>query len=111
MVFMKRDIASPARSDDSNMKTSFAPAIPAVRCWRPFYWTLSLLASACIAVSAQATVTKTVFSPGPIEIKLAPIPGKDALYPLIGLFAAVASTHILRRRRMAQLEAIGIVDR
>jgi hypothetical protein len=111
MVFMKRDVRDPLASiPDSDMKTRLAPSIPAARQRRPFYWAVGVLASACIAVSTQATVTKTASSPSPIEMKLAPVPGEEALYPIIGLFAAIASTHILRRRRMAQLEAIGVVE-
>ncbi len=42
---------------------------------------------------------------------LTPVPEMDALCPIIGLFAAIAFTHILRRRRSAQLEAIPLEDR
>jgi hypothetical protein len=42
---------------------------------------------------------------------LTPVPEMAALYPIISLFAAIAFTHILRRRRNAQLEAIKIAER
>ncbi len=42
---------------------------------------------------------------------LTPVPEMAALYPILGLLAAVACTHILRRRRSAQLEAIEISER
>jgi hypothetical protein len=34
---------------------------------------------------------------------LAPVPEMSALFPILGLLVAVASTHVLRRRRMAQV--------
>ena len=37
---------------------------------------------------------------------LAPVPEMGALYPIIGLIVAVGSTHLLRRRRMAQLAEV-----
>ena len=42
---------------------------------------------------------------------LTPVPEMATLYPIISLFAAIAFTHILRRRRGAQLEAIRISER
>jgi hypothetical protein len=42
---------------------------------------------------------------------LTPVPEMAALYPIISLFAAIAFTHILRRRRNVQLEAIRISER
>jgi hypothetical protein len=42
---------------------------------------------------------------------LTPVPEMAALYPVISLFAAIAFTHLLRRRRSAQLEAIKIDER
>ncbi|MGI8889588.1 MAG: hypothetical protein ACR2G0_02240 [Chthoniobacterales bacterium] len=42
---------------------------------------------------------------------LTPVPEMSAVCPIIGLFAAIAFTHILRRRRSAQLQAIEISDR
>ncbi len=41
---------------------------------------------------------------------LTPVPEMAALYPIISLLAAVAFTHILRRRRSAQVEAIARDD-
>ena len=111
MVFMKRDAQDPLvlLPPDSDMKKPLAPSLAAARQRRPLYWALAALASLCIALSAQASVTKTAFPPSPIEMKIASSPGKDALYPALGLLAAVASTHILRRRRLAQLESIGVM--
>lgn len=37
---------------------------------------------------------------------LTPVPEMDALYPIVGLLAALGLTHLLRRRRMAHLAAI-----
>jgi hypothetical protein len=39
---------------------------------------------------------------------LTPVPEMDALYPIVGLLAAVAFTHVLRRRRSAQLQTIAL---
>lgn len=36
-------------------------------------------------------------------MNVTPVPELNALFPLVGLLAAVSSTHILRRRRMARL--------
>jgi len=46
-----------------------------------------------------------------ITMTLAPVPEMAALYPIISLLAAIAFTHILRRRCSAQLEAIRIAER
>ena len=42
---------------------------------------------------------------------LTPVPEMAALYPILSLLAAVGFTHILRRRRSAQLAAIEISER
>ncbi len=42
---------------------------------------------------------------------LTPVPEMAALHPIIGLLAAIAFTHFLRRRRSAQLAAIEINER
>ena len=44
-------------------------------------------------------------------LKLPLLSQMNALCPLVGLLAAIGFTHILRRRRIAQLEAIGISQR
>lgn len=44
------------------------------------------------------------------SMTLTPVPEMSALYPLVGLFAAVGFTHLLRRRRMAQLALARIKD-
>jgi hypothetical protein len=36
-------------------------------------------------------------------MNITPVPEMNALFPLVGLLAAVSSTHFLRRRRMAQV--------
>ncbi len=41
---------------------------------------------------------------------LTPVPEVGALYPIVGLLAAVGFTHLLRRRRMAQLALVKIGD-
>ncbi len=39
------------------------------------------------------------------SMNITPVPEMNALFPLVGLIAAIGSTHILRRRRMAQVAA------
>lgn len=39
------------------------------------------------------------------SMNVTPVPELNSLFPLVGLFAAVSSTHILRRRRMARRAA------
>lgn len=41
---------------------------------------------------------------------LTPVPEVGALYPIVGLLAAVGFTHLLRRRQMAQLALVKIED-
>ncbi|MBA3608831.1 MAG: hypothetical protein H0W43_10055 [Chthoniobacterales bacterium] len=41
------------------------------------------------------------------QATLAPVPEISALFPIVGLVAAIATTQILRRRRIAQLRAGG----
>ncbi len=43
--------------------------------------------------------------PVAFQATLAPVPEISALFPIIGLIAAVAVTQVLRRRRIAQLRA------
>lgn len=43
-------------------------------------------------------------------MSLTPVPEMSALYPILGLIAAVGSTQVLRRRRMAQLAAEELAD-
>lgn len=38
-------------------------------------------------------------------MNITPVPEMNALFPIVGLFAAVSSTHFLRRRRAARLAA------
>jgi hypothetical protein len=40
-----------------------------------------------------------------IQADLRPVPEMNALFPIVGLLVAVTSTQILRRRRMAQIQA------
>ncbi len=39
-------------------------------------------------------------------MNITPVPEMNALFPLVGLLAAVSSTHFLRRRRMARLHSL-----
>jgi hypothetical protein len=48
---------------------------------------------------ATATITPSLFH------------GPESFYPFLGVIAAVACTYILRRRRIAQLEAASVADR
>ncbi len=41
---------------------------------------------------------------------LTPVPGMQAFFPMVSLFAAVAFTHLLQRRRSAQLEALARIE-
>lgn len=43
--------------------------------------------------------------PGAFQANITPVPEMSSLFPIIGLFAAVSSTHVLRRRRAARLAA------
>lgn len=43
-------------------------------------------------------------------MNITPVPEMNALFPLVGLLAAVSSTHILRRRRMARLAMVPVRD-
>lgn len=43
--------------------------------------------------------------PVAFQANITPIPEMNALFPIIGLVAAVSSTHVLRRRRAARLAA------
>lgn len=43
--------------------------------------------------------------PSRFAAEITPIPELSALFPILGLFAAVGSTHILRRRRLGQMAA------
>lgn len=43
-------------------------------------------------------------------MNLSPVPEMDALYPIMSLLAAVAFTHVLRRRRTAQVEAMARIE-
>ena len=45
------------------------------------------------------------------SMNLSPVPEMAALYPILSLIAAVAFTHVLRRRRSAQVAAIARDDR
>ncbi len=45
------------------------------------------------------------------SMTLTPVPEMAALYPIMSLLAAIGFTHILRRRRSAQLQAIEISER
>ena len=37
------------------------------------------------------------------SMNVTPVPEMNALFPLVGLFAAISSTHFLRRRRLARV--------
>ena len=60
-------------------------------------------ASTAIAPQAASGATMTA-GPGPM-----PVPEMSALFPIVGLIAAVSCTQILRRRRAAQQSASRIV--
>jgi hypothetical protein len=51
-------------------------------------------------VAAEADVL-----PVSIRAELAPVPEMSALFPIVGLLAAVGATHLLRRRRLAERSA------
>ena len=43
----------------------------------------------------------------PVAFRATPVPEMNALFPIVGLVAAVSSTHVLRRRRATRLNALG----
>lgn len=71
---------------------------------RPFRWVCCLVSYGWAAASAHATGVQAHI-PDALIKNWPLMPTIDALYPVVGLFAAVASTCILRRRLMAQLVA------
>lgn len=44
--------------------------------------------------------------PVAFQASITPVPEMSALFPIVGLVAAVGSTHLLRRRKLAQLASI-----
>ena len=79
-------------------------------------WILCLVASSWIAVSTHATANllNSHTRPESLTMLTSPLsilPRLEAFYPVLSLLAAVASTYILRRRHVAQLEAIAAAER
>ena len=94
------------------------PTIGRLACHAPRRWFCGLLGaviSTCLTASLHAA--SPLASPlglgnlTAVQPALSILPGQEAIYPLLGLFAAVVSTFILRRRRVAQMEAIAAADR
>ena len=68
------------------------------------------------AVSIHATLPPLASQPGTeilaaVTTTQSVIPGLEVIYPVFGLLAAVACTHFLRRRRIAQLQSMADVER
>lgn len=59
-------------------------------------------------ISAQGT-TEGGFEEWSLVTNMSPVPEMSALFPIIGLIAAVGCTHVLRRRRDQQVEK-GLLD-
>ncbi len=114
MVFMTRERETSVPPTAFKMKTHVTLSARPLRRW--FHWLPGAVVYGWIAVSAQATVNPWVSQSRPASLSvvtftLAGIPGQEALYPVLGLLAAVASTFILRRRRIAQLDATAANER
>ena len=101
-----RETTAPPAACDLN-----APARRTRSGGHSFRWVLGAAVYGWAAVSTHATLTPIVSHSHPenlavVASTLSVIPGMEAFYPVLGLLAAVASTYILRRRRVAQLEAV-----
>ncbi len=103
MVFMtKRDVA-PLKSDSSQ---SGRPSV-----WSASRWFLGgiggawLLASSSASAAPLASQTHGGDFIG-LSAALSAIPAPNTLCPVVGVVAAIVFTHVLRRRRMAQLAAM-----
>ncbi len=110
MVFMTTDCKTSA---DLDLKT---PALRIRPCGRSFRWILCAAVYGWVAVSSHATVTPLASLPRPQSLAavtgtLSMLHGLEAFYPVIGLLAAVASTYILRHRRVTQLAAMTAAER
>lgn len=97
IVLMKTDRESPT------------PRTP--RSARSVRWFLCAAVYGWAAVSSHAALTPLVAHAhlqnlAPVATHFSLIPGMAPFYPVFGLLAAVLFTHILRRRRLAQLAAV-----
>lgn len=127
--------------------------ISVARAWHRFLLSCTLMACACMAASAEATIKPVNFQSNPansndapgltasqqqtstarmtdvnntvlgldsnsrsirdgiqLGTMLSPAPRMQAFFPMVSLFAAVAFTHLLRRRCSAQLEALAKIE-
>ncbi len=92
-----------------------APPLPIRRYARSFRWIFCTAVYGLAAVSTHATLAPSASQAHPqtlaaVTSTLSVLHGMEAFYPALGLLAAVASTYILRRRRLAQLEAIATTE-
>jgi len=69
--------------------------------------TVQFAATGAVAATGSRDVSMASMTSGP---GLAPAPEMSALFPIVGLIAAVSFTQILRRRRAAQQSASRIVS-
>ena len=107
MVFMitERKTSAPVAARDLNV-----PGRRIRFCGRSVCWSLGAAVYSWAAASTHATLIPLVSQSHPenlaaVSSSLSIIHGMEAFYPILGLLAAVASTYILRRRRVAQLAA------
>lgn len=85
-------------------------------CQRRLPWILCAVVYGWGAVSVHATLPSLASQTGAeilaaVTTTQSVIPGLEVIYPVFGLLAAVACTHILRRRRIAQLQSMADVER
>jgi len=106
-----RDIA--LQAPDVNVKS---PLLALCHRGCHFRWLLSAALCGWAAATTQASLAPSAF---PLDQQglaaatntLSLPQGPEGFYPLLGVLAAVACTYVLRRRRIAQLEAASIADR
>ncbi len=112
IVFMKADCEISDHPAAFDMKT---PALCIRSYRRAFRWITCAAVYAWVAVSSHATLGPLASPLRPQSLAAATTPlsvtPPEAFYPVLGLLAAVACTCLLRRRRIAQLEAMAASER
>jgi hypothetical protein len=115
MVFMKRDRLDPSGSHCSGINPRSISPAPACRLRRLLATAFCSLAFGLTArsVSAAAPLPKTVLGSGNSNstMVLRAVEKPEAISPILGLIAAVGVTHLLHRRRTAQVRAWTSLDR
>lgn len=117
MVFMKRDGLNQAGPHSSNIDPRSISPAPASQLRRLLAKPLCALAFALTLGSVSATAAlplpKTGLGSGNSNSTtvLQVVEKPEAISPIIGLIAAVSVTHLLHRRRTAQVRAWTSLDR